>query len=450
MKNKKSNKINVTTGEKEYFPNIPAIPFEGKDSDNPLAFRWYEEDRKVGDKTMREHFKFAVAWWHSLCGTGGDPFGAPTKNFPWHTASDPLELARDRVDAGFEFITKMGIPYFCFHDYDLVAEGASLTESRERLEIITDYVQEKQKASGVKLLWGTANLFSHPRYMNGAMTNPDFEVVAFAGAQVKNALDMTIKLGGENYVFWGGREGYMSLLNTDMKRELDHTARFLHAAKDYARSQGFKGHFFIEPKPMEPSKHQYDFDAATCIGFLREYDLMDDFKLNLEFNHATLAQHTMQHEMQVAASAGLLGSLDANRGDMQNGWDTDQFPVDVYELTEAMLVLLESGGLRGGGINFDAKTRRNSTDLEDIFYAHIGGMDAFARALLAAHDILEKSDYRKLRTERYASFDKGKGKDFEKGKLSLKDLAKIAAKNGEPMQRSGRQELFENIVNRYV
>ncbi len=450
MKNKKSNKINVTTGEKAYFPNIPAIPFEGKESDNPLAFRWYEEDRKVGDKTMREHFKFAVAWWHSLCGTGGDPFGAPTKNFPWHTASDPLELARDRVDAGFEFITKIGIPYFCFHDYDLVAEGASLTESRERLEIITDYVREKQKASGVKLLWGTANLFSHPRYMNGAMTNPDFEVVAFAGAQVKNALDMTIKLGGENYVFWGGREGYMSLLNTDMKRELDHTARFLHAAKDYARSQGFKGHFFIEPKPMEPSKHQYDFDAATCIGFLREYDLMDDFKLNLEFNHATLAQHTMQHEMQVAASAGLLGSLDANRGDMQNGWDTDQFPVDVYELTEAMLVLLESGGLRGGGINFDAKTRRNSTDLEDIFYAHIGGMDAFARALLAAHDILEKSNYRQLRTERYASFDKGKGKDFEKGKLSLKDLAKIAAKNGEPMQRSGRQELFENIVNRYV
>lgn len=449
MKNKKSNTIQVTTGDTVYFKNIPAIPFEGRESDNPLAFRWYEADRKVGDKTMREHFKFAVAWWHTMCGTGGDPFGAPTKHFPWHTATDPLDLARDRIDAGFEFITKMGIPYFCFHDYDLVAEGATLSESRQRLETITDYVLEKQQASGVKLLWGTANLFSHPRYMNGAMTNPDFEVVAFAGAQVKNALDMTIKLGGENYVFWGGREGYMSLLNTDMKRELDHAAVFLHAAKDYARAQGFKGHFFIEPKPMEPSKHQYDFDAATCIGFLREYGLMDDFKLNLEFNHATLAQHTMQHEMQVAASAGMLGSLDANRGDMQNGWDTDQFPVDVYELTEAMLILLEAGGLRGG-INFDAKTRRNSTDLEDIFYAHIGGMDAFARALLAAHDILEKSDYQKLRAERYASFDKGKGKDFEKGKLSLKDLAKIAAKNGEPQQRSGRQELFENMLNRYV
>ncbi len=450
MKPSNTPVIHLVTGGKEYFKGIGRIPFEGRESDNPLAFRWYDEGRMVGGKTMREHFKFAVAWWHTLCGTGGDPFGAPTKNFPWMTASDPMVQAREKMDAGFEFITKMGIPYYCFHDYDLVAEGRTLAESEKRLATITDYALEKQKASGVKLLWGTANLFSHPRYMNGAMTNPDFQVVAFAGAQVKNALDATIKLGGENYVFWGGREGYMSLLNTDMKRELDHAARFLHAAKDYARAQGFKGNFFIEPKPMEPSKHQYDFDAATCIKFIREYGLENDFKLNLEFNHATLAQHTMQHEMQVAASAGMLGSLDANRGDYQNGWDTDQFPVDVYELTEAMLVFLEAGGLKGGGINFDAKTRRNSTDLEDIFYAHIGGMDAFARALLAAHDILENSGYRKLRQERYASFDSGEGKDFENGKLTLADLAAIAGKTGEPQQRSGRQELFENILNRYI
>ena len=442
--------MNIITGKTAYFKNIGRIPFEGKTSDNPLAFRWYNENKLVGGKTMKDHLRFAVAWWHTLCGTGGDPFGAPTKSFPWLSATDPLQLAKEKMDAGFEFITKMGIPYYCFHDFDFIAEGATLTESRKRLDMITDYALEKQQESEVKLLWGTANLFSNPRYMNGAMTNPDFAVVAYAGGQVKNALDATIKLGGENYVFWGGREGYMTLLNTDMKRELDHMAHFLHAAKDYARAQGFKGTFFIEPKPMEPSKHQYDFDAATCIGFLREYDLMGDFKLNLEFNHATLAQHSMQHEMQTAASAGLLGSLDANRGDNQNGWDTDQFPVDVYELTEAMLVLLESGGLQGGGINFDAKTRRNSTDLEDIFYAHIGGMDAFARALLAAHDILEQSDYKSLRAHRYASFDTGKGKDFEQGKLSLNDLADIAGAQAEPEMRSGKQELFENILNRYV
>ncbi|MCB0569905.1 MAG: xylose isomerase [Phaeodactylibacter sp.] len=445
-----SNQIQLTVGDKEYFKGIGKIPYEGRDSDNPLAFRWYDENRKVGGKAMKEHLRFAVCWWHSFCGAGGDPFGAPTKNFPWLAAQDPIEQARDKMDAGFEFITKLGVPFYCFHDYDLVAEGATLAESAKRLEQITDYALEKQKASGVKLLWGTANLFSHPRYMNGAATNPDFEALAYAGAQARNALDATIKLGGENYVFWGGREGYMSLLNTNMKRELGHLARFLHMAKDYARSQGFKGTFFIEPKPMEPSKHQYDFDAATCIGFIREYGLEADFKLNLEFNHATLAQHTMQHEMQVAADAGLLGSLDANRGDNQNGWDTDQFPVDVYELVEAMLVFLEAGGLKGGGINFDAKTRRNSTDLADIFYAHIGGMDAFARALLSAYDILEHSDYLKRRKERYASFDTGAGKDFEDGKLKLEHLSAIAAERGEPQQRSGHQELFENILNRYI
>jgi len=453
MTNKKTNKTTtpaVILGKKEYFKGIGRVQFEGPESDNPLAFRFYEADRLVRGKTMKEHFRFAMAWWHTLCGTGGDPFGPGTKEFPWMKAKDASEQAKNKMDAGFEFISKMGIPFYCFHDYDLVAEGETLKESGKRLEKITDYAAEKQKESGVQLLWGTANLFSHPRYMNGAATNPDFEVVAHAGAQVKNALDATIKLGGAGYVFWGGREGYMSLLNTDMKRELDHLARFLHMAKDYGRKNGFTGTFFIEPKPMEPSKHQYDFDAATCIGFLREYDLMEDFKLNIEVNHATLAQHTMQHEMQVAANAGALGSMDANRGDYQNGWDTDQFPNNVVELTEAMLVLLESGGLQGGGINFDAKTRRNSTDLADIFYAHIGGMDTFARALLAADAVLEKSDYQQLRKERYASFDKGKGKDFEAGKLSLKDLAKLADEYGEPKQRSGKQELFENIINRFA
>ena len=445
-----NKQVRLTVGQKEFFPGIGRIVFEGRETDNPLAFRWYDENRLVGGRSMKEHFRFALAWWHSLGGTGGDPFGAPTKSFPWLAANEPMQQARDKMDAGFELITKLGIPYYCFHDFDLVAEGDSLAESEQRLQAITDYALEKQEASGVQLLWGTANLFSHPRYMNGAMTNPDFAVVSFAGAQVKNALDATIKLGGENYVFWGGREGYMTLLNTDMKRELDHMARFLHMAKDYARSQGFTGNFFIEPKPAEPSKHQYDFDAATCVGFLREYGLAGDFKLNIEVNHATLAQHTFQHELQVAADAGMLGSMDANRGDNQNGWDTDQFPVDVYELTEAMLVLLEAGGLQGGGINFDAKTRRNSTDLEDLFHAHIGGMDAFARALLAAEAILENSPYRRLRSERYASFDQGAGREFERGNLSLIDLARIATSHDEPPLRSGRQEFFENILNRYL
>ena len=441
---------NYLAGDKEFFKGIGKVQFEGRDSDNPLAFKWYDENRKVGDKTMKEHFRFAIAYWHTFCGTGGDPFGAATKQFPWLENADPVQQAKDKMDAAFEFITKIGAPFYCFHDYDLIDEGANLAASAKRLEIITDYAKEKQQASGVKLLWGTANLFSHPRYMNGAATNPDFNVVAYAGAQVKNALDATIKLGGENYVFWGGREGYMSLLNTDMKREIEHFARFLHMAKDYARSQGFRGNFFIEPKPMEPTKHQYDFDSATVIGFLREFDLLDDFKLNVEVNHATLAQHTFQHELQVAANAGLLGSMDANRGDYQNGWDTDQFPINVYELTEAMLVILEAGGFQGGGINFDAKLRRNSTDLEDIFYAHIGGMDAFARALLVAHDILENSNYLDLRQARYASFNEGNGQAFEAGKLKLEDLASLAKQNGEPALQSGRQELFENIINQYI
>ncbi|MFN7116408.1 MAG: xylose isomerase [Saprospiraceae bacterium] len=442
--------LTVLTGNQEYFKGIEKIQYEGRESKNPLAFKWYDENRMVGGKTMKEHFRFAVAYWHTFTGTGGDPFGPGTKVFPWLSASDPIQQAKDKMDAAFEFITKIGIPFYCFHDFDLIQEGDTLAESAKRLEIITDYAQEKQQASGVQLLWGTANLFSHPRYMNGAATNPDFQVVAYAAAQVKNALDATIKLNGANYVFWGGREGYMSLLNTNMKREVEHLARFLHLAKDYARSQGFKGTFFIEPKPMEPSKHQYDFDAATVIGFLREYDLLNDFKLNIEVNHATLALHTFQHELQVAANAGALGSMDANRGDYQNGWDTDQFPNNLYELTEAMLIILEAGGFQGGGINFDAKTRRNSTDLADIFYAHIGGMDAFARALLIAQNILEQSDYKKMRQARYESFDSAEGQAFEQGKLSLSDLAQLAAKYGEPQQRSGQQELYENLINQFI
>ncbi len=439
----------TTLGKKEYFEGIDKIRFEGKDSDNPLAFKFYDADKMVAGKTLKEHFKFAIAYWHTFTGTGGDPFGAPTQNFPWLTNSDPIQQAKDKMDAAFEFITKIGAEYYCFHDFDLIEEGNSLAESQKRLETITDYALEKQKQSGVKLLWGTSNCFSNPRYMNGAATNPDFNVLAYAGAQVKNAIDATIKLGGENYVFWGGREGYMSLLNTDMKREQDHFARFLHMSRDYARKQGFKGTFFIEPKPMEPSKHQYDFDAATVVGFLTKYDLLDDFKLNIEVNHATLAQHTFEHELQVAADNGMLGSIDANRGDYQNGWDTDQFPVDVYELTQAMLVILQAGGIQGGGVNFDAKIRRNSTDLIDIFHAHIGGMDVFARALIAADNVLQNSPYKKMRKERYSSFDQGDGKTFEDGNSSLEDLYAYAEKNQDIKTISGKQELFENIINQY-
>lgn len=435
---------------KEYFKGINKIQFEGKESDNPLAFKYYNPDQIVAGKTMKEHFKFAIAYWHSFCGQGGDPFGPGTQNFAWDQSSDPIQAAKDKADAAFEFISKMGFEYFCFHDYDLIQEGTTLAESEKRLEIITDYIKEKQSESGIKLLWGTANCFSNPRYMNGASTNPDFNVVARAGGQVKLALDATIKLGGENYVFWGGREGYMSLLNTDMGRELDHMAQFLTMARDYARAQGFKGTFFIEPKPMEPMKHQYDFDSATAIGFLKEYGLEKDFKMNIEVNHATLAQHTMQHELAVAAKAGMLGSIDANRGDYQNGWDTDQFPNNIQETTEAMLVFLAAGGLQGGGVNFDAKIRRNSTDMDDIFHAHIGGADTFARALITADKIITSSSYNTLRSKRYSSFNSGKGKEFADGKLELSDLYNIAKDNGELILQSGKQELFENIINQYI
>ncbi|WP_149274627.1 xylose isomerase [Pareuzebyella sediminis] len=437
-------------GDKEYFKGIGEIKYEGKDSDNPLSFKWYDPEQKVAGKTMSEHFKFAIAYWHTFCGQGSDPFGPGTQNFPWDQPSDPVEAAKAKADAAFEFITKMGVDYFCFHDFDLIQEAPNFTESEKRLTTIVDYIKAKQEASGVKLLWGTANCFSNPRYMNGAATNPDFNVLARAGGQIKLALDATIELNGENYVFWGGREGYMSLLNTDIKRELDHMGRFLGLARDYARSQGFKGNFFIEPKPMEPMKHQYDFDSATVIGFLHQYGLQDDFKLNLEFNHATLANHTMQHEMEVAASHGMLGSLDANRGDYQNGWDTDQFPNNITEVTEAMLTFLKAGGLQGGGINFDAKIRRNSTDMDDVFHAHIGGMDTFARALITADKIISSSSYESLRKKRYSSFDAGKGKDFEEGTLDFKDLYDIAKANGELELQSGKQELFENIISQHI
>lgn len=446
----KPSKVSVTLGQKEFFKGIPKISFEGRDSKNPLAFKFYDENKMVGTKTMKEHLRFAVAYWHTLCGTGGDPFGPGTKNFPWMQNADPIQQAKEKMDAAFEFITKLGVPYYCWHDFDIAPEGKSVAESEKNLSQLVDYAKEKQKASGVKLLWGTANCFSNPKYMNGASTNPDFNVLCHAASQVKAAIDATVALGGENYVFWGGREGYMSLLNTNMKRELEHMAKFLQMARDYGRKAGFKGTFLIEPKPMEPTKHQYDFDSATVIGFLRQYDLLGDFQLNIEVNHATLAQHTFSHELQVAADAGILGSIDANRGDYQNGWDTDQFPINLYELAEAMLVILENGGFKTGGINFDAKTRRNSSDLEDIFIAHIGGMDAFARSLMIAHNILENSDYKKWRTERYASFDKGDGAKFEKGELSLEDLRNLAVKNGEPRQISGKQELFENLINQFI
>ena len=440
----------IVTGDKEFYKGVRAISFEGKTSDNPLAFKFYNPDQMVMGKSMRNHFKFAVAYWHSFCGQGGDPFGPGTQQFPWDTSNDPMQRAKDKADAAFEFITKMGFDYFCLHDIDLVDEAETLAKNEVRLQQISEYIAQKKQASGVKLLWGTANCFSNPIYMNGAATNPDFNVVARAGAQIKMALDVTMQLGGENYVFWGGREGYMSLLNTDMGKELDHMAQMLTMARDYARGQGFKGSFFIEPKPMEPMKHQYDFDAATAIGFLREHNLDKDFKLNIEVNHATLAQHTFEHELAVAANAGMLGSVDANRGDNQNGWDTDQFPVNLYEVTEAMLVILQAGGLQGGGINFDAKIRRNSTDLEDIFHAHIGGADTFARALIVAEKILTESPYSEMRRERYASFDSEQGKAFEAGKLSLEEITAIALNDRDPKRISGKQELYENIINQYL
>ena len=441
---------NILTGSREYFPNVNKIVYEGPESSNPLAFKFYNEDQMVAGKSMREHFRFSVAYWHTFCGTGGDPFGPGTKQFPWDESAEPMQASFDRLDAAFEFFTKLGVPFYCFHDRDIAPEGSSVEKSERNLKTLVQAAKQKQDESGVELLWGTANLFSHPRYMNGAATNPDFNVVAHAAAQVKAALDVTIFLGGKNYVFWGGREGYFSLLNTDMKRELDHLGAFLQKARDYGRENGFEGTFLIEPKPMEPAKHQYDFDVSTVVAFLKNYSLENDFKLNIENNHATLAGHTFSHEVQTACNYGLFGSLDINQGDPQNGWDTDEFLHNIYDATHLIMILLSENGIGNGGMNFDAKTRRSSTDLEDIFIGHINSMDTLARGLLIADKILEKSDYVKLKSDRYASFDTGNGASFEKGQLNLEQLTTIAKEIGEPEKISGKQELFESLVNQFL
>ena len=442
--------LNVVIGGKEYFPGVQKINFEGKDSDNPLSFKYYDPEKLVNGKPMKEHLRFATAYWHTFCGTGGDPFGPGTKIYPWDIENNPIQSAHQRLDAAFEFFTKLGTEFFCFHDRDMSPEGENVKETNKLLQDFSELAKYKQEESGVKLLWGTANLFSHPRYMNGAATNPDFDVVAYAGSQVKAALDATINLGGENYVFWGGREGYSSLLNTNMKRELDHLAMFLSQARDYGRNNGFNGTFLIEPKPMEPSKHQYDFDVAAVAAFLKHYDLDDDFKINIENNHATLAGHTFDHEIQAAYNYGLFGSLDINQGDPHNGWDTDEFLHNIYDAVHIMLVLLQEGGLKSGGMNFDAKTRRNSTDLEDIFIGHINSMDTLARGLLIASKILEDPTYKKLKSSRYLSFDSGDGYSFEKGEVSLEKLTELAQKTTEPDQISGKQELYEMLINRHI
>lgn len=434
---------------KEFFPGIGKIRYEGKESRNPMAFRYYDAEKVILGKKMKDWLKFSMAWWHTLCAEGGDQFGGGTKEFPWNTSADPIQAAKDKMDAGFEFMQKIGIEYYCFHDVDLVSEGNSIEEYEANLKELVAYAKQKQQETGIKLLWGTANVFGHKRYMNGAATNPNFDVVARAAVQIKNAIDATIELGGQNYVFWGGREGYMSLLNTNQKREKEHFAMMLTKARDYARAKGFTGTFLIEPKPMEPTKHQYDVDTETVIGFLKAHGLDKDFKVNIEVNHATLAGHTFEHELAVAVDNGMLGSIDANRGDYQNGWDTDQFPIDNYELTQAMIHIIRNGGFGNGGTNFDAKTRRNSTDLEDIFIAHIAGMDAMARALESAATMLEESPYKQMLKERYASFDNGEGKAFEEGKLGIEELVAYAKQHGEPAQISGKQELYEAILNMY-
>ena len=435
--------------KKEYFPEIGKIKFEGKESKNPMAFHYYDAEKVIMGKKMKDWLRFAMAWWHTLGAEGGDQFGGGTKKFPWNASSDSIQVAKDKADAGFEIMQKLGINFYCFHDVDLCAEAENIEKYESNLKEIVAYLKQKQQGTDIKLLWGTANVFGHARYMNGAATNPNFGVVARSAVQIKNALDATIELGGSDYVFWGGREGYMSLLNTDQKREKEHLVQMLTIARDYARAKGFKGVFLVEPKPMEPTKHQYDVDTETVIGFLKAHNLDKDFKVNIEVNHATLAGHTFEHELACAVDNGMLGSIDANRGDYQNGWDTDQFPIDNYELIQAWMQIIRNGGLGMGGTNFDAKTRRNSTDLEDIFIAHISGMDAMARALECAADLLENSPYKKMLKERYESFDAGMGKKFEDGQLKLEDLVDYAKKNGEPEQISGKQELYEALVNMY-
>ncbi len=441
--------MSIFIGKKEYFKGITKIPYEGKGSDNPLAFKFYNPEKLILGKTMEQHLRFSIAYWHSFCADGSDPFGAGTIQHPWK--GDGLHGAESKADAAFEFISKLGAPYYCYHDVDASPEGNSIGEYEKNMEAVTKLLKERQDATGIKLLWNTANLFTHPRYMNGGATNPEFDILARGAVQVKAALEANVQLGGEGYTFWGGREGYMSLCNTQLKREQEHLARFLHMAKDYGRSIGFTGTFYIEPKPMEPSKHQYDYDAETVINFIKANGLEKDFACNIEANHATLAGHSFIHDLQISAEHGLLGSVDANRGDSQNGWDTDQFPTDVAEATEAMRIILGMGGFTTGGLNFDAKIRRNSTDMEDLFIAHIGGMDTFALGLEIAAKIQEDGKLDAMRNNRYNSFNSGKGKEFEEGKLSLLDLVSIAKEaKEEPRLTSGKQELYENILNQYI
>jgi xylose isomerase len=438
-------------GQKEYFPKIGKIKYEGAKSDNPLAFKYYDPEKTVGKKKMKDHLRFAIAYWHSFCADGTDPFGSVTHPHPWSTdANNPMEAAEHKLDAAFEFFTKLDAQFYCFHDRDMAPEGETPSESEKNLFAMVAMAKKLQKATGVKLLWGTANLFSNPRYMNGAATNPEFGVLAIAANQVKAAIDATIELGGQGYTFWGGREGYMSLLNTDLKREKDHIGRFLGLARDYARKQGFKGAFYIEPKPMEPCKHQYDYDVETVALFLKTYGLEKDFKVNIEANHAELAGHDFFHELETAAALGIFGSVDANRGDFINGWDTDQFPISYYETALAMYAILKAGGFTTGGLNFDAKIRRNSVDPVDLFEAHIGGMDAFAVGLEIADRIIKDGVIPGFVKKRYASFVSGNGAKFEKGELSLEDLAKIGVKYGNTGLSSGRQEYLENVFNQYL
>jgi xylose isomerase len=436
---------------KTYFPKVQKpIPYEGKDSKNPFAFKHYNKEQRVGSRTMGEHLRFSVAYWHSLLGNGADMFGGPSFERAWRQASDPMDRAKETLDAAFEFFQKLGIDYYCFHDRDIAPEGGNFSQSIKNLQTIVGLARQMQKETGVKLLWGTANLFSNPIYSQGAGTSPNAHVMAHAAAQVKNAIDATKELAGENYVFWGGREGYETLLNTDLKREQEQMARFFHMAVDYKRKIGFKGQFLIEPKPAEPTKHQYDTDAATTLSFLMEYDLLDHFKLNIEANHATLAGHTFEHELAVASAAGKLGSVDANRGDLLLGWDTDQFPTDIYSTTLAMLIILKQGGLGSGGLNFDAKVRRSSNDPNDLFHAHIGGMDAFARGLLIAHEMIKDKVFSKFIGERYGSFKSGIGAKIMSGKVGLLELEQWVLRRGKPELESGRQEMLENILNSYI
>ena len=439
---------NVFIGEREYFKGIGKIGYEGPKSDNPLAFKFYDPQRVIGGKTMEEHLRFSVAYWHSFCADGTDPFGQSTMHFPWRV-DDPMQSARNKAEAAFEFFTKLGVPFYAFHDLDVAPEGDSASEYERNYLHIAQILKRLQQQTGVRLLWNTSNLFSNPRYMNGAASNPDFAVVGRAALQVKTNLDVNVALGGLGYTFWGGREGYMTLWNTDTKREQDHLGRFFRMARDYGRKIGFTGRFYIEPKPMEPSKHQYDFDAATAIAFIREQGLEGDFVCNIENNHATLAGHSFAHDLQVCVDHGMLGSIDANQGDAQNGWDTDEFPSNVYDATHAMLIVLRNGGLHSGGLNFDAKRRRNSTDLEDLFIAHIGGMDTFALALETAAKIMAEGKIDALLAERYRSFDTGDGKAFEEGRLTLEQLADIGRK-AEISLVSGKQELLNNLLNQYL